>query len=84
MITSIQERCFQLFSQTVPSHLNESPYHYGSSLRPVPLVASVGQPKLQHSTLLTNTFRNWRRLFTTRHTLALWERLIPSQKWCLL
>lgn len=53
MITSILGQRLQLFSQMVPSHRNKSPYHAFSCLRPVPLVASVGQPKLQHSTLLT-------------------------------
>jgi len=58
MITSIRGTCLQLFSQMVPSHRNESPYHYGSCLQPVPLVASVGQPRPQRSTLLTYKSRN--------------------------
>lgn len=80
MITSILGQRLQLFSQMVPSHRNKSPYHAFSCLRPVTLVASVGQPKLQHSTLLTRATLELVAALRRYHTLALWERLIPSQK----
>jgi hypothetical protein len=63
MITSIPTLIFQLFSHMVSSHLNGSQCHCYSSLQTIPLVASVGQPRLQHSTLLTNESRNLSILF---------------------
>jgi len=70
MITSIQERRFQLFSQTMPSHHNHPLVIDIQAYRAIPLVASVGQPRPQRSTLLTIEFRNYRQFFTALHTLT--------------
>jgi hypothetical protein len=63
MTTSIPTPMFQLFSHMMSSHLNGSQCHCYSSLQTIPLVASVGQPRLQHSTLLTDRSGNLSILF---------------------
>jgi len=48
----------------MPPHRNDLFVILYSCFRAIPLVASVGQPKPQHSTLLTNRFGNCTTFFT--------------------